>query len=1005
MSFTEYFIKHPVISIVLNMMILIVGILAIKGITLREYPDIKLPLVRVSFVYPGASPELMETSVINIMEDEIASISGIKNISSTSKTNMGDILVLFEEGTDIDNALIDLRDAIGQAKSKIPQDVKEPSIHKGGNFGGVPFFAVSMTSSEMEFTELTHFAKRYIKNYLRSVNGVSNVEIWGRPYSMEVQLNPKKLYNYGINASDVINALKNHNIFLPTGKFRGSITSSMNLKLSSEEDFRNVHITTKNGKAIYLSDIADAKLKADDRENRVKINGKYGVMISVDRATNANPLNVTESLKQKVAELKNTLPHHMDLNIEIDQSLFINASIKNIYSSIFEAIILVLIIVYLFLGSFKSTIIPLITIPISLLGAIILMMGFGMSLNVFTLLAMVLAIGLVVDDAIIVLENITRHIESGLTPLQASIKGSREIAFAIIAMTLTLASVYAPICFIQGTVGQLFREFAIALAGSVLISGIVALTLSPMMCRYISDSFDKKKEPKIHKLLSKLENFYGKFLENIFGRNKLIIFIILSSIAISVGVNKFSMHSIVPKEDRNMVGIYIPPQPGKTMDDMELYEKQLYKIIDSVTEKKNFLSFVGFWGASVVAPLHEQKNRNRSQKEIVSSLEPQAKEIPSIDAWPWGWDSGIQGIGNDMGALGISFVVTTTKSYKELSEHSERLIQELNKTGKFIFLKHDAKFDTSQFDIIPDKVRMADLYISPRELSETINVFFDANRNLEFEMDDILYPINIKGNKKVWSLNEIYFISNNGSKVPVGNLANIEENVSMSELNHHNQMRCARFDGMMMPPNGIENVMETITKTAKETLPESFNIEWTGAAETQKEASGTMELLFLMAIIFIYAILAVQFNSFIDPIIIMITVPLACGGALMMNFFFGESINVYTQIGLITLVGLITKHGILILEFANNLVENGEDLRKAIIHSAKLRLRPILMTTGAMVLGALPLVISSGAGSEARAAIGIVIVSGMLFGTLFTLFVLPKVYYWVKSCGSGNIKA
>jgi multidrug efflux pump len=979
------------------MMIFIIGLLAFQSLTLREYPDIKLPLVRVNFIYPGASPALMESSVINIMEDEIASIAGIKNISSSSKTNMGDILVLFEEGTDLDNALIELRDAIGQAKSKIPQDVKEPSIHKGGGFGGVPFFAVSITSSEMEFSELTHYAKRYIKNHFRSIRGVSTVEIWGSPYSMEVELDPKKLYNYGINVSDVISALKKNNIYLPTGKFREKITSSMNLKLSSEEDFSKVYIVTKNGKAIYLSDIAESKLRPDDRENRIKINGKYGVMISIDRSTNANPLHVTELLKQKVLELQNTLPKHMELNVEIDQSLFINASISNIYSSIFEAIILVLLIVFLFLGSLKATIIPLITIPISLLGSIILMMIFGMSLNVFTLLAMVLAIGLVVDDAIIVLENITRHIENGLSPLKASIKGSGEISFAIIAMTLTLASVYAPICFIQGTIGQLFREFAVALAGSVLISGIVALTLSPMMCRYISDSYNAKKEPKIHKYLARLEKLYGNFLENIFSKNRIIVFIIISSIAISFGVNKFSAHSVIPKEDRNLVGIYIPPQPGKNMDDMENYEKQLQKIVDTIPEKKNSLSFIGYWGASVAAPLDAHKDRKRSQREIVASMEPLAKKIPSIDAWPWGWDSGIQGIGDDMGALSISFVITTTKSYKELSEHADKMIQTLNKTGKFIFLKHEAKFDTTQYDIIPDKIRLADLDIAPYQVSETINVFFDANRNLEFEMDDILYPINIKGNKKIWSLNEIYFINKNGSKVPIGNLAKIEENVSMSDRNHHNQMRSAKFMGMMMPPNGIESTMKTIETTAQKILPQSFNIEWTGAAEVQKEASGTMELLFLMAIIFIYAILAVQFNSFIDPIIIMITVPLACSGALLVNFFFAESINVYTQIGLITLVGLITKHGILIVEFANNLTKDGEDLKAAIIHSAKLRLRPILMTTGAMVLGAIPLAISTGAGSEARAAIGIVIISGLLFGTVFTLFVLPKVYYWVKS--------
>ncbi|MGV2333186.1 MAG UNVERIFIED_CONTAM: efflux RND transporter permease subunit [Planctomycetaceae bacterium] len=996
MNFTEYFIRHKVIAIIINVMILIVGALSFKNIPLSEYPDIQLPLVRVVIAYPNADAELVESEVTNVVEDKISGIRGIKNITSESSFSSSSILVNFDEGTNLDQALIDLRDSLAQAKSRMPKDVKEPEIFKGGQQGGVPFFAISITSKEMDFGELTHYANHFLKNNFRSIKGVSDVEIWGRPYTMQVTIDQKKIYNYGLNVSEISAAIKRNNISLPAGNFRDKIPASIDLRLSSENDFRETYIATKNNKEIYLKDIANVKLISDPKGNRIKVNGNTAVIILVQKATDANPLEVTNLLRAKAEEVKKILPDHMDLSIDIDQSIFINSSIKNIYYSIFEAIILVLIIVYLFLGNFRSTMVPLVTIPISLIGSAAVILSFGMSLNVFSLLAMVLAIGLVVDDAIIVLENITRHIENGMKPLQASIKGSKEIGFAIIAMTCTLASVYAPIAFAKGIAGQLFIEFAITLAGSVIISGIVALTLSPMMCSVVMNNTRHNNESFMSKILTKLEIQYSKLLKIALTKPLITIIIILSSLSMIYLVNKFTPHELVPKEDRSLLGIFIPPQPGKNLDDMEFYTDKLDKILDAIPEKKNYLTFMGNWGAQSCLLLKNHEDRKRSQQEIVSFIEPLAKEVPNLDAYPWGWDTGLPGIGDTQASSFLTFAISTTGNYKELAEAANKMLKKLNETGKFIFIKHDTKFDTKKYNIIIDNNRMYKLQIEPSLVSETTSTFFSGNRLLEFSKDDNLYPISIIGKSEPWSLNELYVIDRFNRRIPIGSFAKMEEDVSMATLPHHNQMRASNFMGMLIPIYSIESVIPMIENIAKEILPDSMYIEWTGAAELAKEASNTMLILFLTAIIFIYSILAIQFNSFTDPLIIMVTVPLACAGALLVNFMYGASISVYTHIGLITLIGLITKHGILLVDFANKEILDGKNIVDSITQAALLRLRPILMTTGAMILGAVPLVLSSGAGSEARHAIGIIIVGGLAFGTIFTLFVLPKIYCWVK---------
>ena len=995
MKFTEYFIRYKVISTILSAMILIIGLLALKNITLREYPDVQVPILSVNTFYPNASPALVESAVTNILEDAAVSVTGVRSITSESSKGNSYITINFIEGTDIDDAIIDLKEAIAQAKSNLPQNIKDPMIQKGAFGGNFPFFCISVTSTEMDFAELTHYVTHYLKNNFRSVKGVGKTDIWGRPYTMKIVLDEKKIYSYGINVSDVIDALKKYNISLPVGNFRDSTPSSLDIRLTSKEEFENTSIAIKNGKNINLRDIADISLATDTKQNRTRVNGQTGVVIALERSVDANPIDVANALRQEVEAIQKLVPNHIKVEIDIDQSVFIRASLKEIYLAIMEAIILVLIIVFLFLGNIRATFIPLVTIPISLIGGIAVMLFFGMSINTLTLLAMVLAIGLVVDDAIIVLENITRHIENGMKPLEAAIKGSSEIGFAIVAMTFTLASVYIPIAFIQGIIGQLFIEFAVTLAGSVLISGIVALTLSPMMCAVLLNKSTEIVESKTHKFFAKLEIIYAKSLVTALNKPKLVIGIIISSIIISIAALHFSMHELIPREDRGIVGIYIPPQPGKSLDDVEIYAAKIEKIISKIPEKLNYLTFIGPWGVSSCVILAEHSKRSRNQESIKAGFEPEAKDIPSVDAWPWSWEIGLPGI-DAFASTNLTFALTTTDSYEELSKYADQITQRLNATGKFIYIKHDVKFDTAEYDIVLDKHKFASAQISPITLSQTIGTFFSGNQDLEFSKDDILYPITIIGKTNPWSLNELYVVDAKNNKISIGSIATMKEKMSMAKLPHYNQMRSSNIEAMQIPIYSVESLVPIVENIAKEILPQSFRIKWTGVAEVGVRTSGTMTLLFTMSIIFIYAILAVQFNNFFDPITIMITVPLACAGGLLTNWICGGTINIYTQIGLITLVGLITKHGILIVEFANKLVIDGMDVVQAVSKAATLRLRPILMTTGAMILGAIPIVFSSGAGSEARYAIGIILLGGLSFGTIFTLFVLPKIYCWVK---------
>ncbi|MBI2792833.1 MAG: efflux RND transporter permease subunit [Gammaproteobacteria bacterium] len=995
MKLTSFFIKHPVIAIILNAMIVIVGLLSLQHVNVREYPDVKLPVISVYARYPNASPELVENNVTNVIEDQLAGIAGIENIVSHSLHGMSRIELKFQEGASIERALIAVNEAMTSVRANLPKEVEHLKIQQSKHSDGLPFIAISISSDSLTFGELNHYTNLHLKNAFRSIKGVSSVEVWGQPYTMQVTLDPRKMYGFGINADDIYAAIERNNVSLPTGKYQNQIPTTLDLNLSNVSDFENLFIKEKNGQSIYLKSVADLELKTDDQQFRIRINGKEGLVLAINHAIDANPLEVSQQINEQLKHLQQVHQDDVSLSTVLDRSEFIKASLANIKFTILEAILLVVVIVFLFLKSMRAAIIPLVTIPVSLIGAIIFIKIMGFSINTISLLAMVLAIGLVVDDAIVVLENITRHIENGLSPMQAAIKGSGEIGFAIIAMTLTLACVYAPIAFVTGAIGQLFIEFSVALAGAVLISGIVALTLTPLMCTKLTQAKPRASRNSLDN--KSIDVIYGKLLSKTLASNKTIVGITLFTLCATIFMFSILPKEIAPKEDRSLMGVYIPTLPGK---DINYFEQKVLAVEDtlkSIPEANSYFTFMGDWGANIIFSLEAQDERNRTPEKIIESLQSQLKSFPSIDVWPWSWDSGLPGLDDAIDGTQLTLAISTLKDYRDLFTQVDQVRKEIENEKIFPSAFHNLRLDNPGLQVQLDKDKASKLGIKPSQVSSLIEIFFSGQQALSFQKDGIRYPVTLIGRTSPWTLDELYITNAHGKRISLGAIASLQTSVQPKELYHYNQMRTALLSVTLNKDQKIESGMNAFWNKMSSSLPHDLKKEWIGAAKSYTKSNTTMTFLFILALCFIYAVLAIQFENFVDPFIIMMTVPLACFGALLAALFFKQSINIYTQIGLVTLIGLITKHGILMVEFANQLHRAGQSLEQAIQSASTRRLRPILMTTGAMILGALPLAFSQGAGHEARHAIGIIIIGGLTLGTCFTLLILPKIYLMVKS--------
>lgn len=1043
-------IHRPVLAIVMTLVMVIVGAVSYTYLTLRHYPHVDKPIISVTTIYEGASPQIIESRVTKVLESALAGIEGVHFMTSVSEGESSRINLHFKAERNIDAAASDVRDRISRVKMRLPEGAKDSTIKKSdADAQPILYLALYDKSGEHNTAELYDYSHHYLENELESIGGVAAVDVFGSGgHVMHVWLDPVKMAAYRVTTHDISMSLKHQNVHIPAGRLVGNdrefmVTTSATLK--SPEAFNNVVIRREKDYLVKLKDVGYAEFSPAEERNASFFNDYPAISIGLIKKSIANPLEIGEQLKEMLPDIRKNLPEGMSLDIAYDKTVFIKKSLDEVKNTFFEATIFVFFVILLFLWSFRAAIIPLVTIPVSVVTTCTLLYMFGFSLNTLTLLAIVLAIGLVVDDAIVMMENIHRYIEKGLSPMQAAIKGSKEISFAIIAMTLTLAAVYAPIALSQGMIGKLFTEFALTLAGAVIVSGFVALTLSPMMCSRLlaphgsQGSFKFKGwgsgplnalKDLFAQLLTIIDfNVYYARFENWF-QGILDLAMRKRSIVLASGFALFLGGMIIgfkglpselaPAEDQGVIFTSAMIPQGATVPYIKKYMDDVSKVMSEVPEVESRLSIVSSPNPMSWNILKPWEDRTRSSRAIIDNIRDKLRSIPGVHAYAFP--------GGNLIASGsksedsVQFVLQTTRDQSELDGASEILQTALQRSRIFPYLNTDRGEDTQEYivDINRDKAGLLGVDVST--IGETFDTFISGRRVTDFKKDseqfDVIASVREQAKRSPDDLSNMFVRggSNNETMIPLANVVNIKKEVIPIQINHYNQLRSVTLSGNLAEGVSLGHAVSTFEKLAGEILPDGIRTEFAGETKQYIEARYTIYLVFALALIFIYLVMAAQFESFLDPFIIMFSVPLSLAGALVTlklvgwfgafvkflgittTFNFYTSINIYTQIGLITLIGLITKHGILIVEFANQIREENPLMSRieAAIKATMLRLRPILMTTAAMVLGAIPLTLSTGAGAVSRSQLGWVIFGGMTIGTIFTLFVVPIIYTFIS---------
>ncbi|HEY4343865.1 MAG TPA: efflux RND transporter permease subunit [Parvibaculum sp.] len=1010
MHLSELFIRRPVFATVVALLLMLVGIVSYQRLTVREYPAIDEPVVTVTTDYRGASASVIEREVTQPLEESIAGIEGIEILSSASRPEESQITARFTLETDPNVAASDVRDRVGRVRGLLPDEIDEPIIAKV-EADAQPIMYIAFLSDRMSELDITDYLDRVVKNQLQNQPGVAQVVIFGeRLYSMRIWVDRARLAAYNLTAQDVENAITQQNAEIPSGRIEShdrEFTVLAKTALKTPEEFGAIVVKQSGGFQVRLRDVAKVEVDAADKRRSATYNGTPSISIGIVKQATANPLEVSQGVQAELKRLEPTLPAGMTTGIGYDSSIFIDESIKSVYETIGEAIVLVVLVIFFFLRTVRASFIPVVTIPVSLIGTFGIMFALGFSINTLTLLSMVLAIGLVVDDAIVVLENIFRHIEEGMTPIEGAIKGSREITFAVISMTLTLAAVYTPVAFATGRTGKLFLEFALTLAAAVVVSGLMALTLTPMLCSRLlkhnasSGRFDRFLGEK----LDRLDATYKRALENVLGRRRVVVIAAICVALSCVGLYKLLNQELAPIEDRGTLLIAGRAPEGATIDYTLRYTREIEKIVSQIPEVSGYLVVAGFPQITNLISFSRLKpwsERHRSQKQIVESIKSKLWAIPGIMA------VGINppSLGQSARSQPVQFVIQTSGTYDELEQYVGAVMSKVRDNQNFIFPDTDLHLDKPQLDIQVNRDKVIDAGIDVATVGRTLETFLGGRKVTRYEQNgkqyDAIVQVGDDDRRTPSDISGIYVRSADGQMVQLSNLVDVHETVAPDSLNHFNQFRSATITANLAPGYSMGEALQFMQGVAAEVLPKTVKTDLDGEMREFTKSSGTLAATFMLAILFIYLVLAAQFESFLDPVIIMISVPLSIAGALALLLITGTTLNIYSQVGLITLVGLITKHGILIVEFSNQLREQGRSIRDAVVEAAGLRLRPILMTTGAMVLGAAPLALSSGAGAESRKAIGWVIVGGMSFGTLLTLFVVPTVYLIIKTWQQGR---
>ncbi|WP_375738206.1 efflux RND transporter permease subunit [Pseudomonas boanensis] len=1007
MTLSDVCIRRPVFATVLSLIIVLLGLLAYERLSVREYPNIDVPIVTVNVIYPGASPEIMESQVAQPIEDVLSGIEGLDFVASISRSENTQITAQFRLGTNADEAANDVRDRIGRVRGLLPDEINEPIVQKV-EADAQPVIWLAFYSERHSAMEITDVLERVVRDRLQTIPGVSEVQIRGaRRFAMRIWLDPEKLAAHDLTVQDVEDAIRRQNVEIPAGRIESvqrefSVLSETDLR--TPEEFNDLILNDQRGYLLRLSDVGHAEVGAADVRSVVRFNGRSAVALGLVKQATANPLEISDGLNEALPEVSALLPDGMKMTVANDSSLFIRESIDNVYTTIWEAVVLVILIIFLFLRSLRATLIPLVTIPVSLIGAFALMALMGFSINTLTLLAMVLAIGLVVDDAIVVLENIHRHIEEGMSPLQAAYKGSREIAFAVVAMTLTLAAVYAPIGFMQGTSGKLFTEFSWTLAGAVLVSGFVALSLSPMMCgRLLKAHVPQERHSRVYNLveafLHGLTYSYRHLLERVLRAWVLIIGVLVAILVLCLVLFSGLRSELAPTEDTGTIVGSINGPDGATIEYTSRYAKMLEEAYRSIPETNRFMVVVGFptvaQGLSFLK-LEDWDDRERSQFEIRDELLPKLQDIPGVRAFPINRPP----LGQSARNQPVNFVIRSSLEFDELQQYVDQLLARVRDYPGLESLDSDLKLNTPQLKVTVNREQAVAVGTDVAAIGRSLESLFGSRQVTRFkqsgEQYDVLVQLANVDRSNPEDLNRVYVRGRNDSIVQLANLIDIRETVAPRELNHFNQLRAVTITANVGSGYTLGEALDHLEQAAREVFPTDTQFDYTGTSREFKDASTGVALIFALALVFIYLVLAAQFESFVDPLIILFSVPLSMAGALLALTFFGGTLNIYSQVGMVTLIGLITKHGILIVEFANQLLRQGMGLHEAVLEASVKRLRPILMTTGAMVLGSVPLAIASGAGAESRQQIGMVIVGGLLVGTFFTLFVVPTLYQQLR---------
>jgi len=964
MQLAEISIRRPVLAVVMSLLILLIGAVSFKSLSLREYPKIDEPTVTVTTRYVGASAEVVESQVTKPLEDSIAGIDAVDVITSISRAEQSQITVRFRLEKDADTAAAEVRDRTSRVRNRLPQAIEEPVIAKV-EADAFPVIWLAFSSDTLNPLQINDLVNRVVKPRLQTVTGVADVRIYGeRKYAMLVSLDHARLSSYKLTPQDVEDAIRRSNLELPAGRIESTnreFSVSSQTDLARPGQFGDIVIRNVNGFSVKLRDVAQIKEDAANDRSMVRLNGQPAISAGVIRQATANPLELSAGVRQMIPRLKADLPGDMAINVANDNSVFIDRSIKNVFQTIVEAVVLVALVIFVFLRTIRASIIPIITIPVSLIGAFAMMALAGFTINTLTLLALVLAIGLVVDDAIVVLENIYRHIEEGLDPFSAAIKGVREISFAVVAMTMTLAAVFAPLAFTPGRTGKLFGEFALALAGAVIVSGFVALTLSPMLSSKLlrhnpnPSWFDRSME----RWLTALSTGYENLLRLILTRARWAVVLVMISSGVGIALIYPTMkQELSPLEDRGTILATVNAPDGSTLEYTDRYARSLEKFGQAYPEFDRIFANMGnptVGQGSVVYRAVDWDERKRTTLEIARELGAKFNSLPGVNAFPITPPS----LGQGFRERPLNFVIQTSDSYQNLNLITRQMMDEIAKNPGILSPDVDLRLNKPELRIEVDRTKAAELGVSIEVVARTIETMLGGRVVTRYKRDAEQYDVIVQTLPSTRNtpddIDVIQVRGRNDTMIPLSSLVKVRESVSPRELNHFGQRRSVSITANLAPEYSLGEALNFMDQTAAKVLKPGYTTELNGTSREFKSSQGALVIVFVLALFFIFLVLAAQFESFIDPFVIMLSVPLSMIGALLALKFTGGSLNVYSQIGLITLVGLITKHGILIVEFTNQLREQGVAMQEALIKASGQRLRPILMTTGAMVLGAVPL--------------------------------------------------